>query len=171
MPNQTKHPNYFKLYFDTYQLAAELPAPQGAKLLFALDRLFFEGIDPGEKELPRDAKRIYFAKRPAVLAYRRSALNGMENDPKTHTENHPNIDPKNDTKNDSESDTVFCEPTSALPADTQSLGTHPDADPAGGAGRDVGQQHNNSVLSNSESPAPASYQTIGDSYESPFQDY
>lgn len=78
MPTDQK-PSYYRVHRDLWRSVADLPHPQGAKLLYALIRLFFENVEPSTRELPREARRIYFAKRQDVLSYRRNVLNGKRN--------------------------------------------------------------------------------------------
>jgi len=96
MPTDQK-PSYYKVHRDLWRSVDDLPFPQNAKLLYALIRLFFENVEPSERELPREARRIYFAKRQDVLSYRRNVLNGKRNHGGRRLKTPTKIAPKNDT--------------------------------------------------------------------------
>lgn len=89
-------PNFFSLYDEgktpSWQIIRdELPPAQGAKLLYALAFLFFEGEEAEGFSLPREAKTIYQAMKPSVAQYRARVLNGMKaNDERTARESAEN---------------------------------------------------------------------------------
>lgn len=113
-------PRYMRVFRDTWELANELPRPQGAKLIFAMMRLFFEGDEPCEGELPRDASRAYQAQRRAILAYRRSVLNGMRNDPKARENSQ--VSSQISAEKPKETDAGFWSLIDGLPAETLEVG-------------------------------------------------
>lgn len=126
-------PNYYKLYLNLWQSVADLPKPQGAKLLYAMARLFFDNVEPAEGELPKDARRIYLAKRHDLLSYRRNVINGMKNTGKNRAKKRAETDAETDaettSKTRSGNGTGFSASADAVPADMLEVGTYPEAHP------------------------------------------
>lgn len=73
-------PSYYRLHLDTWEAVnATLPPIQAAKVLYAIERLFFEGVEPEEGSLPRAAQGLFNIQRQLILGYRRNAVNGSRN--------------------------------------------------------------------------------------------
>lgn len=73
-------PSYYRLHLDTWEAVnATLPPIQAAKVLYAIERLFFEGVEPEEGSLPRAAQGLFDIQRQLILGYRRNAVNGSRN--------------------------------------------------------------------------------------------
>lgn len=73
-------PSYYRLHLDTWEAVnATLPPIQAAKVLYAIERLFFEGVEPEDGSLPRAAQGLFDIQRQLILGYRRNAVNGSRN--------------------------------------------------------------------------------------------
>lgn len=58
----TERPKYFKLTREMFDsINAALPKAQATKLLYAICMHHFEGVDPEEGWLPKQAQLLYFA--------------------------------------------------------------------------------------------------------------
>lgn len=137
-------PSYYRLYRDVWEpIRDTLPPAQGAKLLYAMVRLFFDDVEPKAGALPKSAQAIYDIQRAAIRNYRRNALNGAKNSPKVaqrtqgkrDQEPRPVFAPKTDMKTDDSSRAAVVE----LPVDSQEAGTHPDPNPSPNPDPIVGQ--------------------------------
>ena len=119
-------PNYYKLHLDTWTaINAALPPIQAAKVLYALERLFFCGEEPEEGSLPKPAQGLFDIQKQLVLGYRRNALNGSKNRKTTQkpsektTQKPTQFSTQETTK---ESGQFFEGSDSSLPAETQKVG-------------------------------------------------
>lgn len=73
-------PSYYKLHADLWRGVNDaLPPVQAAKVLYALEALFFDGVEVDTEKLPKTARGIYATHRQLVLGYRMNALNGSKN--------------------------------------------------------------------------------------------
>lgn len=73
-------PAYYKLHSDLWRGVNDaLPPAQAAKVLYALEALFFDGVEVDTEKLPKTARGIYSTHRQLVLGYRTNALNGSKN--------------------------------------------------------------------------------------------
>ena len=115
-------PAYMKVDRELYQTCEKLVPARSAKLMRALMRLFFDGIEPGPGELPHEVMLVYNARHSAMVSWRNSVKNGSKNDPKPQRKTYGGFEVHTDE----------------LPADTSELGTHPTPNPRGALGRGVG---------------------------------
>lgn len=119
---QPEMPRYFRLHADTWEAVnAALPPIQAAKVIYALERLFFEGVDPEDGSLPRSAQGMYDIQRQLVIGYRRNAINGAR---KKKTTQKPT---QETTQKPTQFSTqkpieVFDIPYIPLPAETEKVG-------------------------------------------------
>lgn len=135
-------PNYYRLHRDAWEAVnATLPPIQAAKVLYAIERLFFEGVEPEPGSLPKSAQGLFNIQRQLVLGYRRNALNGSKSQkptqkPNKKTAQEPTKKPTQETGQ------VFEGPDGALPAETQKVGGKPSGK---GAGNNIKQETINIV--------------------------
>lgn len=74
-------PSYYRLRLGMVQgINKMLPPLQAARVLYAIEMLYFYGKEPEEigLTLPPKARGFYEAERDTVLAYRRSVTNGSK---------------------------------------------------------------------------------------------
>lgn len=115
-------PAYMKVDREIFETCEKLAPARSAKLMRALMRLFFDGIEPEPGELPHDAMLVYNAKHSAMVSWRNSVKNGSKNVPKPQHE----------------IDEGFEAHADVLPAVSLELGTYPTPNPRGALGRGVG---------------------------------
>lgn len=111
-------PTYYRLYRDTWEAVSTLPRAQAAKLLYAMAAHFFDGSEPADGDLPRQARAFYDLQRTALESYRRNAINGARN--RSKPEQKPT------EEQDQETLQVFDPSQHHLPAETRKVGgEHP----------------------------------------------
>ena len=140
-----------KVDADLYELARSLPYPQGAKFIWACMRLFMDGIESEEGELPKACWRLYLLKRQTLIKWRTSVLNGGKNNPRKAIEKGTDNATKKllataqetDAETGTESATGFVNHTGILPAETHNMGTHPKANQNDNIGSGMGATINN----------------------------
>ena len=119
-------PGYYKLHSDMWRGVNDaLPPAQAMKVLYALEALFFDGVEPDLEKMPKAARGIYNTHRQLVLGYRKNALNGSRNKraPKKVTPKHTHVLPQEVTQVYAQEVTqVFEGSDEGLPAETQNLG-------------------------------------------------
>lgn len=119
-------PSYYKLHSDLWRGVNDaLPPAQAMKVLYALEALFFDGVEVDTEKLPKTARGIYNTHRQLVLGYRKNALNGSRNKraSKKVTPKHTQVLPQEVTQVFTQKPTqVFEGSDEGLPAETQNLG-------------------------------------------------
>lgn len=155
-------PNYYRLFRDVWEpIRDTLPPSQGAKLLYAMVKLFFDDVEPKPGTLPKAAQAMFDIQRTSIRNYRRNALNGAKNAPKISQEarEEPNRKPGSEfeLEADMEIDDGLHAGTDTLPASFMVLGTHPDVDPghdpAPALGLTVGTNNNNQETTTNNQPS------------------
>ena len=136
-------PAYMKFKRETYDACEKLPPAKSAKLMRALMRFFFDGIEPGANELPHDAMMSYNALHSFMVSWRKNVTNGSKNESKPRYKN----------------DACFEAPASDSPAVSPNVGTYPIPNPNGvlgsGVGPDVGRGISNNEQTNMNKQASA----------------
>lgn len=119
-------PSYYKLHSDLWRGVNDaLPPAQAAKVLYALEALFFDGVEVDTEKLPKTARGIYSTHRQLVLGYRKNALNGSRNrgaSKKVTPKHTPKPTPKHGQEHTQKPTQVFEGSDDDLPAETQNLG-------------------------------------------------
>lgn len=73
-------PSYYKLHVDTWRtISSALPRAQAAKLLYAMLAYFFDGEEPAEGTLPREARALFDIQATSLDSYRSNAIKGATN--------------------------------------------------------------------------------------------
>lgn len=122
----TETPAYFRLHADTWRtVSGSLTRAQAGKLLYAMAAYFFDGEEPEEGTLPREAQALFDIQLASLDSYRKNAIKGTKNrlgrtktSPKTGPKPTPKHTHESTPKHGQESGQVLEGSDSELPAET-----------------------------------------------------